>query len=147
MEIRVKRTKKEKGYTIGELYIDGKFECYTLEDEVRKEKKYGETAIPQGIYRMSLRKEGGKNELYVKKFGTQIHKGMLWIRDIPGFEYVYIHIGNITADTLGCILVGKTKNEKTGTIGESTAAYLQMYKKVTKAIDAREDVHIIIEEE
>lgn len=146
MELKVRRTKKGKGYTIGELYIDGKFECYTLEDEVRKEKKFGETAIPQGIYRVSLRKVGGKNDLYTKKFGTQTHKGMIWIKDIPNFEYVYIHIGNTTADTLGCILVGRTKNEKTGTIGESTAAYLQMYKKVSKAIEAKEEVHIIVEE-
>ena len=36
-----------------------KFLAYTLEDEYREEKVYGETRIPNGTYELGLRKVGG----------------------------------------------------------------------------------------
>src|SRR5688572_32863405 len=39
--------------TIGSLYINGDFFCYTLEDKTRPIKIYGETAIPKGMYTRS----------------------------------------------------------------------------------------------
>ena len=42
------------------------------------------------------------------KYGD-MHKGMLWVRDIPGFEYILIHTGNTDEHTSGCLLVGDTQ--------------------------------------
>ena len=68
MELLLKRRPSQNGATIGALYIlvggDALHECYTLEDEVRevegepveKWKVPGETAIPEGKYRVVIEK-------------------------------------------------------------------------------------------
>ena len=50
MKIEVTREPSANGCTIGTMTLDGVFECYTLEDVVREEKIFGETAIPAGTY-------------------------------------------------------------------------------------------------
>jgi len=96
MIVKVMRHKKTDRSTIGDLTIDGKWYGFTLEDPERPsgEKIYGNTSIPAGRYRITLRKEGAMYPAYLNKY-TEIgqERGMLWLRDIPGFEYVYIHIG------------------------------------------------------
>ena len=124
---------------MGLLFIDGKFECYTLEDEYRDEKVRGETRIPKGTYTITFRSVGGFDARYKKKF-PKMHKGMLWVRNVPNFEYILIHIGNADENTAGCLLVGKST--KAGFIGESTQAYKQMYPKVANALLKGEDVTI-----
>lgn len=58
MKLTLRRTYKAPDYTIGHLYIDGRYFCDTLEDTVRDltlEKKIpGQTAIPEGTYRVFL---------------------------------------------------------------------------------------------
>lgn len=141
MELKVLRYNSESDYTDGLLFINGKFECYTLEDEFRTEKKWGETRIPDGKYEITLRTTGGFHGRYEKKFGS-LHKGMLWVRDVPGFEYILIHIGNDDDDTAGCLLVGSTADANKGFIGNSTGAYKAMYKKVIAAIMSNEKITI-----
>jgi hypothetical protein len=48
MNIKLIRKHLNKDETIGEIYVDGEFECYTLEDAVRESKVAGVTAIPYG---------------------------------------------------------------------------------------------------
>jgi len=31
---------------------------------------------------------------------------MLWLQNVPNFEYVYLHIGNVVENSEGCVLVG-----------------------------------------
>ena len=54
MELRIKRTDFSDQSTIGELSVNGQFECYTLEDKVRPEKIAGKTAIPSGRYEVVI---------------------------------------------------------------------------------------------
>jgi hypothetical protein len=64
---------------------------------------------------------------------------------VPNFKYVLIHIGNDDDDTAGCLLVGETVLNPRGSkivIGNSTSAYAAMYKKVSSAIIAGEEVTI-----
>lgn len=132
MKLDVIRYSSQHESTLGLLFIDGKFECYTLEDEERSVKVFGETRIPKGSYDIRFRKEGGHNARYSKKFGVD-HMGMLEVKDVPNFKYVLIHIGNTDDDTAGCLLVGNTANNnkiKDGFIGDSTGAYKSMYRKV-----------------
>lgn len=116
--------------TFGVMMFNGSPVCWTLEDEKRTEKVYGETRIPAGVYNITLRREGTHHTKYAQKFGG-LHKGMLWIRDVPNFEYILIHIGNFDEDTEGCILVGSAARlmpEKK--LEQSTEAYLKLYQMV-----------------
>lgn len=149
MILELKRYSKNDESTLGLLFINRVFFCYTIEDTYQKEKIAGKTHIPRGIYRITLRNEGGMTKKYKKRFpGT--HRGMLWLRNVLNFEYVYIHIGNKSENSEGCILVGDTANNnqiKKGLISSSTVAYIRLYKKILKAIDDGESVNIIITNE
>ena len=122
-----------------------KFLAYTLEDEYRDEKKYGETRIPEGTYELALRKVGGYNEKYKKRF-SDIHIGMLHVTNVPNFEYILIHCGNTDEHTAGCLLVGDSQENnqitKDGFIGKSTQAYKRIYPAIAEAIDCGEEVTI-----
>ena len=113
------------------------FVCYTLEDEHRDEKKYGETRIPAGTYKIKLRKEGGYHQKYSKRFPS-IHRGMLHITDVPNFEYILIHCGNTDEHTAGCLLVGDSQENNqlvsNGFIGKSTQAYKRIYPKIAEEL-------------
>ncbi len=119
--------------TLSIIYIDDVFQCFGLEDEKREDKVPGETRIVAGFYQVGLRTIGGFNDRYSKKFGD-FHQGMLHIMDVPGFEYILIHIGNTDEDTAGCLLVGcGAMIGEDITIMSSTSAYKDFYKKVVLA--------------
>ena len=70
MKISLVRHQFGDDATNGLLFIDGVFECYTLEDEIRDVKVYGETAIPYGTYPVEFRKEGGFHNKYSARYGA-----------------------------------------------------------------------------
>lgn len=144
MQLSVLRYSASDESTLGLLFIDGKFECYTLEDEHRDIKVRSETRIPAGTYPVKLRKEGGHHARYSKKF-PYFHLGMLHIRDVPNFKWILIHIGNTDDDTAGCLLVGDSaisNVNQEGRINSSTSAYEKIYPKVAERISRGEDVYI-----
>ena len=122
-----------------------KFLAYTLEDEYRDKKEYGETRIPDGTYKLDLRKTGGYHQKYSKRF-KDIHVGMLHVTNVPGFEYILIHCGNTDEHTAGCLLVGDSQENnqitKDGFIGKSTQAYKRIYPRIAEAIECGEEVTI-----
>ncbi len=138
MRLEVVRFSSESDSTNGLLFdiTNGqrKFLSYTLEDEYRKEKIMSETRVPAGTYNVTLRTEGGFYQNYTERFGSDFNKGMLWVRDVPGFEYILIHIGNTDENTSGCLLVGDTQNNnqitKDGFIGSSTNNYKRIYPPI-----------------
>lgn len=144
MEIELLRYNSEADYTDGLFFVNCDFQCYTLEDEFRTEKVYGETRIADGRYRMELRTEGGFHQRYLNKFGSDFHKGMLWIKEVPNFEYVLIHIGNDDDDTAGCVLVGSIADKDRGFIGASEKAYKDVYPQIAEALLNGEEVWINI---
>jgi hypothetical protein len=119
MVITVKRLYKTDNSTIGELLIDGIFECFTLEDKERPIKIKGETAIPKGTYRVII------NE------SNRFKRLLPLLIDVPNFEGVRIHSGNSNHDTEGCILVGQTRNKNY--IGQSRKAFDKLFKKMQVA--------------
>jgi hypothetical protein len=144
MEIKVIRYSSSPDDTLGIVLIDGVFECYSLEDEKRAKKVFGETRIPNGSYNVGLRTEGGHHNKYLSKFPS-FHKGMLHVLNVPNFEYILIHIGNDDDDTAGCLLVGDLANNnkiQEGFISSSTQAYVRLYKKVVAAINRGDRVVI-----
>lgn len=98
MELTLIRHAFKPTYTIGKLYIDGKYFCDTLEDVVRKGPKVmHETAIPAGTYEVILNVS--------PRFGKVLPR----LLNVPGFDGILIHAGNTSKDTSGCILVGQNK--------------------------------------
>ena len=151
MKLEVLRFSSQKDSTNGILFdITGgqrKFLCYTLEDEYRplESKVMGETRIPAGTYNVTLRTVGGFHSRYTERYGD-MHKGMLWVRNVPGFEYILIHSGNTDEHTSGCLLVGDSQNEnitkKDGFIGASRTAYERIYPPIADALASGKRVTI-----
>ena len=145
MKLDVIRTQFGKDATNGLLYVDGVFECYTLEDQYQAVKVMHETCIPEGEYKIKFRKVGGFHAKYTKRYGN-MHYGMLWLQDVPGFEYILIHTGNTDELTSGSLIVGDTQQDLdvsfNGMVGSSANAYKKLYPKVAKALLNNEEVTI-----
>ena len=79
MKLLLERTTYTDKSTIGKLYINGVFQCFTLEDKDRlleqdiSKKVYGESAIPRGTYQVVI--------TYSKRFRTELP---LFV-DVKGF--------------------------------------------------------------
>ena len=118
--------------TIGEMYVDGNFKCYTLEDVERPEgeKVYGQTAIPRGRYLVTI--------THSNRFGRDLPL----VNGVPNFSGVRIHPGNFASDTEGCILVGLGKTENS--ITQSRLAFDGLFLEIRNAIDNGEEVQIEI---
>jgi hypothetical protein len=119
MLITIKRLYKTETSTIGELLIDGIFECFTLEDTERDVKIKGETAIPKGSYKVIINQS------------NRFKKLLPLLLNVPNFEGVRIHPGNSNHDTEGCILVGQSRNKNY--IGQSRKAFDKLFKKMQAA--------------
>lgn len=148
MKLEVLRFSSQKDSTTGLLFDvtdgDRKFMAYTLEDEHRDVKVMHETRIPAGTYDITLRTVGGFHAKYSQRFG-EMHKGMLWVRNVPNFEYILIHAGNDDDDTSGCLLVGDTQTQNVtsdGFVGSSVNAYKRIYKPIAEAIECGDEVTI-----
>ncbi len=142
MKIDVDRFISDEDTTISRVIVDGQFLCFGLEDEYREEKVVGETRIPAGTYRVTLRTEGGFHERYAKRF-SGMHRGMLHIREVPNFKFILIHCGNTDEHTAGCLLVGMQANTEPGNMSviSSTFAYKNFYPLVVDAAE-RDDLSI-----
>ncbi len=117
-------------YTIGKLYIDGKWFCDVIEDvdrglfdsmsekEILAKKKYCETAIPYGLYRVTI------------TYSPKYKKMMPLINNVKGFSGIRIHSGNYAEDSCGCLIVGK--NTKVGMVTDSRNTYNKLMKVLEK---------------
>ena len=129
MELQVKRTDFTDNSTIGELSVNGQFECYTLEDKVRPVKIAGKTAIPAGRYEVII------------DFSQRFGRLLPLLLNVPDFEGVRIHPGNAAADTEGCILVGEEKSQDF--VGQSRAAFDRLFAKLSAAAE-KEKIYLEI---
>lgn len=124
MKIEVIRDIFTEKETLGKMFIDGAFFCYTLEDVVRDYKIKHQTAIPAGTYKV----------VYV--FSPKFKKLMPRLLDVKNFEGVLIHGGNTAVDSSGCILVAFKRNEEKGYIWSSASNNLNnLISKETGSIE------------
>lgn len=131
MKILVERFDSGSNDTLGKVFVDGKFICYSLEDEYREVKVKGDTRIPSGTYKIGF-------------YDSPTHgKKSLHIKDVPGFSYILIHTGNTEIDTAGCLIVGKRIGslDNKRAVLDSKTAFKQLYNIIAPALD-REDVEI-----
>ena len=126
MNLTVKRLWPSFSCVVGQLFVDGVPEAFSLEDTVRPngEKIPGKTAIPQGRYRVILSES--------KRFCRELPL----LLDVPGFTGIRIHAGNTCENTEGCILVGQTRGDSS--IGKSRAALEPLIQKIRAGLDAGE---------
>lgn len=108
--------------TIGDLFgPDGERWSYTLEDTVRNHKVAKKTAIPAGRYEV------------IVAWSPHFQKPMPRLIDVPLYQGILIHNGNIPEQTDGCILVGRTK--AVDFIGESKLAFAEIFPKIKALTD------------
>jgi hypothetical protein len=152
MRLELHRYSSEKDSTLGLLFLVNdetnkkNFLCFTLEDEKREVKVYGETRIPEGTYQVKYRKEGGYHNKYTKRF-PNIHRGMLHITDVPNFEYILVHCGNDTSHTHGCLLVGDVISQnisKEPFLGQSSNCYKRIYPIIADLLESQKHLSIKI---
>jgi hypothetical protein len=126
--LKVIRIRQGNNSTLSEIYLDNQFVCYGLEDIPREKKIPGSTCIPLGTYPLGFNRNGGMNGNYYDRY-PKMHRGMIEIKDIPGFSYVYIHIGNTHKETAGCLLVGTQYVFEQGDyrLVQSITAYKKLY--------------------
>lgn len=134
MELTLNRIFLGSSATIGELLINDKHLCDTLEDRVRPEgeKIYGKTAIPEGTYEMVL------------SYSPRFKKILPEILNVPNFTGIRIHCGNSSADSSGCVLVGTWDGEKEDWVGNSRIAFNELMSLLQKAANNKEKITITI---
>ena len=152
MKLELKRRFKGPKYTIGSLFINGVYECDTIEDvdrgltdsmsieEIKAKKVYGETAIPTGTYKIDMNTVSPKfkDRSWAKFCGGKLPR----LLDVKGYEGVLIHVGNKAENSLGCILVGDNKIK--GQVINSTATFQELYGELLKAKVKGEEITIDI---
>lgn len=108
MKLTLKRIALRPTYTIGKLYIDDVYFCDTIEDTVidlnkngkfdnGEKKVHSKTAIPYGIYEIKW------------TYSPRFKKYTPQLMNVPSFGGIRIHAGNTSADTEGCLILGKNK--------------------------------------
>lgn len=130
MMLTLVREPSANGCTFGVLFVNGVFECHTLEDVVRAQKIAGETAIPAGVYAVEITAS--------PKFGRRLPL----LLNVPNYSGVRIHAGNQSRDTEGCILPGRGRNGDALT--QSMLAFSELFRKIERACEAGEPVRIRI---
>ena len=134
MELKLIRDTFTINTTIGKLYIDDVFFCYTLEDTARDEgiKIKGHTSIPRGEYKVKL-SHSSRFKRVMPMIYTESNEYELKNKGIS-FKGIRIHGGNTHKNTEGCILVAKNKlNDSTiqGTMEKELVKKLTGVENIT----------------
>lgn len=146
MRLTVHRIHDTGKATIGYLLVDGKFHCFTLEDEFRKVKQKGETRIKEGLYKLAIMKADTPLTLKHRTSYGSWFKYHIEITGVPEFTGIYIHAGNDETHTDGCLLVGNIlhnphvvlKNQ----LGDSITATKNLYSIIYPLLEKGEQVTI-----
>lgn len=128
--ITVERFLHHKDCEISRVYIDDQYFCFAIEDAARTTKVPGETCIPLGEYPLGTR--------FSPRFSPRLGHDMIWVQNVPGYQFILIHTGNTKNDTEGCLILG----DKIGVVNgldaviNSKVTYQKFYEKVINRIKA-----------
>ena len=134
MNILLKRDVIVETYTLGQVFIDGVFFCYSLEDPIRERihpngaygwrREYkipGKTAIPSGRYPVIAWQS--------PRFGRLLPM----IQRVPDFTGILMHAGNDVDDTEGCPLLGEHRDINGGRVWDCAVVVREMTRRVREA--------------
>jgi len=116
--------------TIGKLFVNGEYFCYTLELPYRDNQRRI-SCIPSGEYKVRLR--------LARESATRDYLHLL-VQDVPDRTYILFHRGNRPSHTKGCILVGQTYEQDF--VGNSTLAMDLLMKEIINL--GGENINLII---
>lgn len=156
MEILLKRIARRPTYTIGRLYIDGRYFCDTVEDTDRdlnrngrfdngEAKVYAQTAIPNGRYRVTMNVRSPKFSSRTEYNWWRVNGRYGYLPrllDVPHFEGILIHAGSSARSSAGCIIVGR--NTVVGGVTDSMATCKKLYPILKAAADRDEQIWITV---
>lgn len=154
MEIIVKRIAKRPLYTIGRVYIDGKYICDSIEDkdrgltstmstkQIASIKVKSQTAIPTGTYDLTMKV---KSPSFSKKqyYKTYCDGYLPRLLNVKGFEGILLHRGTDQDSSSGCIILGY--NTIVGKVTDSKKAFEEVYQILKAASDKGEKITITIQ--
>lgn len=136
MRLELVRSTFGENTTTGDLYADGVWSNFTLEDRVRPAgiKVPGETAIPEGTYPLIITPS------------PRFKRRLPLLVNVPGFDGIRIHPGNSHKDTEGCILVGEGVNEFSAEpmLTKSVSAFNRLFEMLEEAIAAGESITVSV---
>lgn len=136
MRLELVRSTFGENTTTGDLYADGVWECFCLEDRVRPagEKVPGETAIPEGVYPLIVTPS------------PRFKRRLPLLVNVPGFDGIRIHPGNSHKDTEGCILVGEGVNQFSAEplLTKSVSAFNRLFEMIEEALAAGESITVSV---
>lgn len=156
MEILLRRIARRPTYTIGRLYIDGKYFCDCVEDKDRDLNHNGrfdngevkipsQTAIPNGRYRVTMRVQSPKFSHRAEYNWWRVNGRYGYLPrllDVPHFEGILIHAGSSARSSAGCIIVGR--NTVVGGVTDSMATCKKLYPILKAAADRGEEIWITV---
>jgi hypothetical protein len=148
MEILLERFARAGNTTLGRYYINNARQHYILEDkdrdlhasmpltEIASIKIWGKTAIPVGIYEVTMR------------WSPNFRAYLPYITGIPGFDLVMFHIGNWHTDTDGCLLPGRGyQMQENGDymVTDSGTVIKPLVKLISDTVDSKERIwlHVV----
>jgi hypothetical protein len=126
MKIVVQRHAYGPRSTMGDMFIDDQFECFTLEPSKDTPVHAGHPCIPEGTYPVHL------------TMSPHMHYVTPEIMDVPGRTYIRIHIANKPEEVLGCTAVGETQAQDW--VGGSKDAFHKMMTLLQFAWDRGEQI-------
>jgi len=136
LELFRKKAWSSEHSTIGEIYVNGKYECFCLELPKLFEGKENiprKCCIPCGTYPVIISRSN--------RFKRELPE-ILNVHDRSGIR---IHAGNEPDETEGCILPGQKRGKDR--VIYSIAAFNPLFEKIKDAIERGEKVTIKISEE
>lgn len=152
MTLLVKRIYNCDKYCISHIYIYGEYICDAIEDPdrmldqsqtlqyIKDHKVYAKTAIPTGLYELSLdivSPKYSKSKYYMDFCKAKLPR----IMNVKAWDGVLIHTGNTADDSAGCIIVGYNKVK--GKVINSKIAFEKLYNILKTA--KNEKIYIRIE--
>ncbi|WP_020603293.1 DUF5675 family protein [Spirosoma spitsbergense] len=143
--------------TRSKLYLNSKLTTYrTLEDytDPNGPKVYGERAIPADRYLLGHRYSPKFSKQYYTKDDKNLipwatwaklpnatrllywPHDVIWVMNVPNYEFILHHFGNFPSDTNGCTLIGSSFAVLKGlpAIADSRNAYVKYYAEVMPLI-------------
>lgn len=137
MNLELIRKEKYDDRTIGSIYINGSFECFSLEDKDRELEKGGvkipkQTAIGRGRHRIII------------DWSDKHRCLMLHILDVPQFTGIRFDIANEPSEIEGCVAVGKEMDYVSKKIVHSGDALRDLSIKILFALIGGEEAWLEI---
>lgn len=143
MELLLHRILKQDDCTLSELLVDGKLQCYCIEDkdrglhsgmseeEIAKIKVYAKTAIPTGRYEIAI------------TYSNRFKQYLPLLMGVKGFTGIRIHAGNTAEHTEGCILPGTVMDAVNKRVLNSRLAFRGLFARL-RAVEKKEKIFITI---